>query len=63
MHTTPSSCVALTVTAMKGIGTRIFDDAGVPPEKRRYELRSFLPISALLRPTKGWASIFPPSIR
>jgi hypothetical protein len=32
------SRVPLIVTTMKEIATRIFDDLGVPPEKRRYAL-------------------------
>ena len=39
MAATPALRVTLTVTTMKEIGARIFDDLGVPPEKRRYELR------------------------
>ena len=41
-HTPNLHCVLLTnplvVMTMKEIGTRVLDDLGVPPEKRRYVL-------------------------
>lgn len=33
-----------TVTAMKAVGTRIFDDLSIPPEERKYALQLFSPM-------------------
>lgn len=48
MYTPPTSRVIPIVTTMKEIGTRIFDDLGVTPENRRYELGVFSPTTTQL---------------
>ena len=40
----PTLRVLPTVTAMKAVGTRIFEDLGVPPQERKYASRFFSPM-------------------